>query len=167
LGIDTWIAFFKNISYVSSILKNDSIIWDRMVTIFALVRLQGGSVWLAMVLQLIVTGATIIFVSLVWRRGYSIPVRSSVLVLGTFLCSPYAFEYDLTLLLLPLAWFAVENFQENWLTGKGVLFGLLWYSPVLNKVTVAIAGVPIAPLVIAIFMLSMIRPSGQFSPKPG
>jgi hypothetical protein len=166
-GIDTWIAFFKNISYVSSILKNDSIIWDRMVTIFALVRLQGGSVWLAMVLQFIVTGATIILVSLVWRRGYSMPVRSSVLVLGTFLCSPYAFEYDLTLLLLPLAWFAVENFQENWLTAKGALFGLLWYSPVLNKLTVNIAGVPIEPLVIAIVMLSMIRPSGQFSLKPG
>jgi hypothetical protein len=166
MGTDTWIAFFKNISYAGSILKNESIIWDRMPTIFALVRLQGGSVGLAMVLQFIMAGGTIILLFLVWRRDYPMPVRGSVLVLGTFLCSPYAFEYDLTLLLLPLAWFAVENFQKNWLTAKGVLFVLLWYSPLLNKIVVDIAGVHIEPLVIVIFMLTIIKPAAQFGLKP-
>ena len=167
MGTDTWIAFFKNISYASSILQNDSAIWDRMPTIFALVRLQGGSVGLAMVLQIIIAVGAIILLILVWRRDYPLPVRGSVLVLGTFLCSPYAFEYDLTLLLLPLAWFAVENFQNNWLTAKGVLFVLLWYSPFLNKIAVYIAGVHIESLVIIAFMLTIIKPAAQFSLKPG
>lgn len=167
MGTDTWIAFFKNIGYVSSILKNESAIWDRMPTIFALVRLQSGSIGLAMVFQFIMAVGTIILLFLVWRRGYSLPVRGSVLVLGTFLCTPYAFEYDLTLLLLPLAWFAVENFQKNWLTAKGVLFVLLWCSPILNKITVKIAGVHIEPLVIVIFMLTILKPAAQFDLKPG
>ena len=59
IGIDTWIAYFKNISLASSILKNESAVWDRMPTIFALVRLQGGSLWLALVLQFIMMGVTI------------------------------------------------------------------------------------------------------------
>ena len=167
MGTDTWMAFFKNISYASSILKNDSAIWDRMPTIFALARLQGGSVGLAMILQIIVAVGTIILLIMVWRHDYPLPVRGSVLVLGTFLCSPYVFEYDLTLLMLPLAWFAVENFQENWLNTKGVLFFLLWYSPILNKLTVLIAGVHIESLVIVIFMLTIIKPAAQFGLKPG
>ena len=120
-----------------------------------------------MVLQIIIAVGTIILLILVWRRDYPLPVRGSVLVLGTFLCSPYAFEYDLTLLLLPLAWFAVENFQNNWLTAKGVLFVLLWYSPFLNKIAVYIAGVHIESLVIIAFMLTIIKPAAQFSLKPG
>ena len=167
MGTDTWIAFFKNISYASSILKNESAIWDRMPTIFALVRLQGGSVELAMVLQVIMAVGTIILLFLVWRRDYPLPVRGSVLVLGTFLCSPYAFEYDLTLLLLPLAWFAVENFQKNWLTAQGALFVLLWYSPLLNKIAVEIAGVHIEPFVIFIFIIAMLKPAAQLGLKPG
>jgi len=167
MGVDTWIAYFKNINYAISILKNESGIWDRMPTIFALIRLQGGSSVLAMVFQTIMAVAIIILLFLVWHCEYPLPVRGSVLVLGIFLCSPYAFEYDLTLLLLPLAWFAVENFQNNWLTGNGVLFAVLWYSPFLDKMMIRTVNVHIEPLIIVIFMFAIIKSAVQFGVKPG
>jgi hypothetical protein len=156
MGIDTWTAYFNNITYISSVLKNESAIWDRMPTIFSLIRLQGGSVGLAMALQLAMAVGTIILLFLVWRRDYPLPVRGSVLVLGIFLCSPYAFEYDLTLLVLPLAWFAWEKFHKNCTIGDILLFALVWLSPVLSLYPVQVARFNPEPLVIALFMLVII-----------
>jgi hypothetical protein len=160
MGMDTWVAYIENISYASSILKNEAHIWDRMPTIFALVRLQNGSVRLAMVLQLIVAMGTIVVILKTWSSDNSLPLRGSFLVLGTFLVSPYAFEYDLTLLLLPLTWLAVKIFQKGWLSTEGLLFILLWYSPILDKLSVHIAGLHIVPLIISIFMVIMMRSKG-------
>jgi hypothetical protein len=156
-GLDSWIAFYQNISYASLQLKTDANLWTRMPTIFATIRLQGGGVWLATVLQFILSGGAVVLISLIWRRNYSLAVRGSVLVLGTLLFSPHAFDYDLTLLLLPLAWFAWEYFQNDWRIPGSLMVFLVWFSPVLNVASMRIAGWHIEPLIIMIFLLTVVK----------
>jgi hypothetical protein len=156
-GLETWIAFYRNIHYAYSQLEANANFWPRMPTIFATVRLQGGDVWLATVLQCIISGGAVILVCLIWRRNYPLAVRGAVLVLGTLLCSPHAFEYDLTLLVLPLAWFAWENLQSNWRSLGGLLVFLVWLSPVINMETVRIAAWHIEPLIVLMFLLAVVK----------
>ena len=47
------------------------------------------------------------------RQGIPLARRASVLVLGILLFTPFAFEYDLALLALPLAWLAWEWYTES------------------------------------------------------
>ncbi len=152
-GIDTWLAFFKNLSFASLKLNQEATLWDRMPTVFAALRLLGGSARLALAAQLLVSGGTVALVAWVWRRALPLAVRGAVLVLGTVLINPYAFDYDLTLLVLPLAWFAWENFRKNGGIGDILIFALVWLSPVLNLYPLQVARFNPEPLLIAVFML--------------
>jgi hypothetical protein len=128
-GLETWLAFFNNLSRVSLQLRSEAILWDRMPTVFTAIRLLGGSARLALAVQFLVSGGTVALVAWIWRRNLSLPVRGAVLVLGTLLVNPHAFDYDLTLLVLPLAWFAWENFQKNGGIGDILIFALVWLRP--------------------------------------
>jgi hypothetical protein len=152
-GLDTWLAFLKNLSFASLKLRDEAILWDRMPTVFAAIRLLGGSARLALAVQLIVTGGTVALVAWVWRRGLPLAVRGAVLVLGTLLINPYAFDYDLTLLVLPLAWFVWEIFPKNGGIGDILIFALVYLSPVLTLYPVQAAKFNPEPLLIAVFML--------------
>jgi hypothetical protein len=161
LGPATWIAFFHNIGNASQQLTADATLWDRMPTVFAAVRQLGGGVWTATILQSIILVGVIALVSLVWSRDYPLAVRGSVLVLGTLLFTPHAFDYDLTLLVLPLAWFAGANLQKTRLTVDTWLFFLIWLSPMINREAVHLAGLQVQPIILTCFMIYLILQARQ------
>jgi hypothetical protein len=167
LGLTTWIAFWKNISQASLQLTADATLWDRMPTVFAAIRLQGGGVWTATIFQFIILLGVIALVSLVWSRDYPLAVRGSVLLVGTLLCTPHAFDYDLTLLLLPLAWFAGANWQKNRLTVATFVFFLMWLSPMINRAMVSWARLQIEPLMLALFLIYLVKQCARGQPRLG
>ena len=99
----------------------------------------------------------VVLIFLYWRRNYSLAVRGSILVLGTLLFSPHAFEYDSTLLLLPLTWFSWEYFQHDWRIPGSLIVFLVWFSPIINMETVRIAAWHIEPLVVLMFLLVVVK----------
>lgn len=155
-GLETWLAFGKNLQVVRAQLA-DADLWDRMPTIFGTVRLLGGGAGPALALQMLTALLAAAGVFWVWRRRASLPIRASVLVLGTLLVTPHAINYDLALLLLPIAWLAGAGLHNHWRPGDQLILLLAWLSPFINMISVAIARIHLAPLIIAVFLLFLLK----------
>jgi hypothetical protein len=109
-GVDTWTAFLDQMAYQRQLLETPRHDWFAgMPTVFSALRFAGSSVAAAYVGQALSAVASAVAVYLVWRRGASLELRSSVLVLGTFLASPYAWFYDMVALLFVAAWIARDR----------------------------------------------------------
>ena len=155
LGPDAWLAFWRDLPGARLELGEASL-WDRMPTVFAAVRLGGGGGPLALAVQLLTALAAAVGVYWVWRGPASLPLRAAVLVLGTLLLTPYAFNYDLTLLLLPLAWVAKEGLEPPWGRLKQLMLGLVWLLPFLNLISVELARIHLAPVILAAFLIYLL-----------
>jgi alpha-1,2-mannosyltransferase len=112
LGSSVWISFFKNLPTAAAVL-NKAYLWGKMPTVFAAARLGGASQKLAAALQAISTIGIILVISWIWFRRAPLPIRGSVLAVGIFLATPFAFDYDLTILALPFAWLGWDAYTHE------------------------------------------------------
>lgn len=164
-GLPTWLAFWHDLPEMRAHLA-DADLWGRFPTVFCGVRLLGGGPGLAMALQLLTGLGVVAGVYWVWRRRASLPLRASVLVVGTLLVTPYVLNYDLTLLLLPLAWMAWEGFHHHWGPGEKIMLGLVWLSPFLNLISVALARIHLAPLILAAWLIYLLTRAASAEGRP-
>lgn len=171
LGLNVWTAFFENLPLAAGVL-NRPYQWVKMPTVFAAARLAGAGPEPAAVLQAVSTAAVILVIALVWRGRAPLPVRASALAAGIFLATPFAFDYDLTILALAFAWLGWQahthdsKFQETlllltcsllaWAT-LGPSWILSWASPF-----------PFKPAVLAVLLsLAAYRAANPFQePSP-
>jgi hypothetical protein len=148
LGTGTWLAYWQDLSLMRTQLAEANL-WDRMPTVYGSLRLWGVAAGPALLLQLIASVAVLAGVFWVWRRRASLPLRASVLILGTLLATPHALNYDLTLILLPIAWVAGDSYNSQWGKGTGLILLLAWLSPFLDLIASVFGKLHLAPLILA------------------
>ncbi len=167
LGPDTWLAFCHDMLR-ARLEMGAAILWDRMPTVFAATRLLGGSERLAMTLQSLTSLGAAAGVYWTWRDGrYSLPVRGAVLALATLLVTPYAFNYDLTLLLLLLAFLAREALDNHWGQPIGFVLVLVWLIPFLDFISAQLARIHLVPLLLAALLIYLLtRPTAAGANRP-
>ncbi len=155
LGLDTWLAFWQDVPLMKSEMSVASL-WDRMPSVLGAVRLPGGSGWLALILQIGAALASVAALWWVWRGPASLPRRGSVLVLGTLLANPHIFNYDLTLLLLPIAWMAREGLGQQSERLNYLILGLAWLSPLLDLTSVQLGRIHLMPVLLAVWLIFLL-----------
>ena len=104
LGWETWHAFLLTAGGSHSMYESGRILFGGMVSPFGAVRLIGGGVPLAYAVQAGFSVAAIGVVTVVWRRGASLPVRNAVLASATLVAIPLALLYDLMLGTIAACW---------------------------------------------------------------
>lgn len=105
--------------------------WMKMPTVFAFFHLWGVPFALSMAFQVASALLAGLLVFRVWYRCEDADVRKAALVLGGLLVSPYLFSYDLTLLVLPLAWMVRSGLRRGWLPGEREGLIGLWVFPAI------------------------------------
>ncbi|MGQ0741471.1 MAG: glycosyltransferase family 87 protein [Alphaproteobacteria bacterium] len=162
-GPEVWSAFFASETLTRTIvLEQGSAGWHKIQSVFAGVRLLGGSIALAYAVQFAVALASIAATVWVWRSKTPYYVQCAVLCLAIPLVTPYLLDYDLVFLALPIAWLALEGRVSGFCPWeKSVLF-LLWLMPLVARGVADLLHVPIGPLVIGLafaFALARARTS--------
>jgi hypothetical protein len=104
----------------------------------------------AMALQL--TGALLAVAAIAWAffRYAASHSRTALLVIGTFLVSPYTLNYDLLLLMPAVALLFLRPPAGGYLPGEHVVYLATWLIPHLC-LDLADVGLPLTPLVILAF----------------
>ena len=103
-----------------------------------------------------------------WRRTPALPLRGAILVIATLLASPYLFDYDLTLLALPLAWLGMEGIRSGWLPLERELLVIAWCMPLFYTPIALTINLPLAPLILlTLFALALrrVRVTAQGAPS--
>jgi hypothetical protein len=133
LGLEPWLAFLHGLGEARALLDAGRVPWDRMATVYASARLAGLGITAAYSLQIAVALAALGILAQVWRRQAPLPVAGSVLVLSIPLTTPYAYDYDLVMLMLPFAWLVQEARVTGFRRGEVVLLVAAWLFPVASR----------------------------------
>jgi hypothetical protein len=158
LNVDTAYAFLGSLQQARLMLENGALPLDKMPTWFAFARLLGVGTGFAYALHLSVAGFVIVAVAIIWRRGMPYYLRASALFTGTFLISPYLFDYDMVWLAFPMAWIGVAAVRSGWLRWEREIIAATWLAPLLVPVVANTASLQLGPLITtALFVLILRR----------
>ncbi len=158
LGADTWTAFSHTAPYNHLLMEQGFGFWRRMPTPFALVRLLGGAVGLAYAVQVMSAVLAIVATMIAWRSGAAFAVKSGTLLLGTFLVTPYAWDYDLVVLTFAVALLAKEAAKTGFLPWEKITLAAIVIAPILLTSVATAIRIQIGPFILwAAFLFAMRR----------
>jgi arabinofuranan 3-O-arabinosyltransferase len=166
-GMESWHAFLQSLPVAShSALTEGRADWAKMQSVFAVVRLLGGSTTLAWSLHLTLAGVIAIVLCAMWRSKISFDMKAAALATGALLVTPYLFLYDLVVLAVPMAFII----RAGWSTGylRGEMLGLGFASLLVLIFPLLTAPVGLAAILVVALLIvrrvSVQARSSAFSP---
>jgi hypothetical protein len=157
LGAAAWQGFFAVSSLARATLEQGLVGAAKMQSSFAAVRLLGGGVPLAYGVQIAVAIlAAVTLIVFEWKRPRA-EASGPALAIACLLASPFLLDYDLTILAIPLAWLAREGVRTGFLPWEKLILLIGFCLPLISRLFALGLGVPIAPIVIAAVLATVIR----------
>jgi hypothetical protein len=166
-GDQTWIAFLHNAPINAKLMERDGGLWYRMPTIFGMVRLLGGSIAAAYTAQVISAVAALALTAHFWLGGAPLLRKGAVLLLATFLTTPYAWDYDLVSLTFVVFWLAQEGLRDGFLPWEKNLLALTLAVPMILSPLGGAIHFQIGPLVFWSMLIFAIRGHEVRTPQAG
>jgi alpha-1,2-mannosyltransferase len=143
-GFEIWQAFISNMDFTRSVvLEAGSTGFHKIQSVFAAVRLWGGSVALAYWVQGIVTVAVGVAVAALWRSGADSRLKAAGLLTACLLATPYCLDYDLMLLAPAIAFFVSFGLERGFRPFEASFLVLAFATPLVTR---AIAQTVLLPL---------------------
>lgn len=156
-GITPWSEFLHWLPLTSQALfAQDSPIhteWSKFQSVFALVRLLGGSATLAWALQVTLTVLVALMLWLMWRSDrISYELKAAAAVAGVLLATPYVYLYDLAILAVAVGFLLRAALRTGFVAGEAgglALGGALMMVMPFFGIPVGLMAVAIAAVLIA------------------
>lgn len=153
-GADVWPAFLAGASFTRGvILEQGATGFEKIQTFFSQIRLLGGPVALAYMVQGLAFLFSAAMVWRAWRKPLSLGARGAILCLATLIATPYALDYDLMLLAPALALTAAEGKAHGFRPYELSLLTLLWLIPFAARTLAAASHVLVAPFAILALLM--------------
>jgi hypothetical protein len=106
-GAELWSSYFHNTTLLREvILENPTGVWHRFVSVFIAARQLGADVPSSYVAQAAIALTAAVIVIPGWYRDLPPPAKNILLVLGTFLATPYVQDYDMVIGVFVVVWLA-------------------------------------------------------------
>jgi arabinofuranan 3-O-arabinosyltransferase len=156
-GTEVWREYAQFAAHLRyTILEDGSGVWHRMVSVFVFARRLGADVSTAYAVQAAMGLIAAGLVAFAWLRNAPMPLKSAVLILGTFLVTPYLQDYDLVLGAFVVVWLMrpemLAHYSER---AAQIACGLVLTLPLLASVLGNTTGLAFGPLfVLPAFILS-------------
>lgn len=157
-GVDIWSAFLASTQFTREVvLESGALSWDKLVSVFAALRLMGASVavaYMAQGLLALCVAATLVWL---WRQPVAMALKSAGLVTAALLATPYALDYDLVVLGLGIAWMASHGQTHGFLAGEKSALVLVWVTPLVCRIAATGLHLPLGLLVMVMFLGLIVR----------
>ncbi|RAI42606.1 glycosyltransferase family 87 protein [Rhodoplanes roseus] len=126
LGGAAWVAFVQAMpaareTFLTLGLGN----WTKLQSVFGLVRSLGGSELVAWTVQGGVGAAVAAGLWVLWRSPAPHPLKAAGLAAGALLVTPYAYIYDMTLLVIPVAVLLRGDLERGFRPGEAAGLALV------------------------------------------
>jgi hypothetical protein len=159
-GAAPWAGFLAQSQAQLALMTSGRIPIHRLITPFALLYAAGMPATLALALHGVAALAAIAAAIHVWRRDENLLPRALSLMLAAVLVTPYAYDYDLAILVVPAAGaaaapptpFALDDAAMRWLV-------VLALAPVMTLVLAAGSKIPFGTIaIVAALAIVALRP---------
>jgi hypothetical protein len=152
-GAETWGGWVEASRAASAALEQGAVPYGKMVSVFAGMRLLGGGVTLAWIVQLAVSAAVVVLTAWkAWQEKWHQGIAALALA-GAPLVTPFVLDYDLTVLAFPLLWLA----SRARTTPTMLIIGAAFAVGAFARPLALTAGVPIAPPILALLFWAVWR----------
>ena len=164
-GVETWRAFFANTAFTRhTVLENGGAGFWKIQSVFAAVRMWGGSIGLAYAAQAVAGIGAAVAVFLLWRSKADPRLKACGLIAGAFLCTPYGFDYDF-MALAPAGAFLVSYGLERGLkTSELCALALAFAAPILARPAGEWLMLPLGMIAVSLLFVVVMRRG--LSPAP-
>ncbi len=154
-GPDVWRAFIASTEFTRTVvLEAGDTGWHKIQSVFSWVRMWGGGVTLAYIVQGVVTLAVAAALVRLWRSTAAFPRKAAALLIGTVLATPYSLDYDLMLLAPAIALLAADGFARGFYAWEKSALAALWIVPLIARSIAEATLIPLAvPAMLAAFVL--------------
>ena len=156
-GLDTWKAFLAAAPLATKALEDNLVGAEKMQSLYAAVRLLGGSSHLAYAFQLALALCVVLALVLLLRRKIPADAHGPAMAAATLLASPFLLDYDLTLLAIPLAWIFARALRTGFLPYEKFILLVAFALPAFSRVLAGAVHIPLAPLVIGLVFWCVAR----------
>jgi alpha-1,2-mannosyltransferase len=170
-GGGTWQAFFGSFALTRHyVLEEGGTGWQKIQSMFAAVRMLGGSIGLAYAAQGVFAALAAAATVWIWRKPVDMALKGAALATATLMATPYVLDYDLVVLALPIAWLAAQGLRAGFLPWEKVTLLAAWLLPLFARMIGQGLHVPVAPLLLAALLAVILRraavtPENRFSPE--
>jgi hypothetical protein len=151
-GNAPWLAMAQTLKTANQLVLTDGGAgWNKLQSLFGLVRALGGSETLAWIVQ---GGFALVFTATLtwlWRRDVAFDLKAAALALGAVLVTPYVFAYDLVVLAVPVAFLLRHALAHGFMRREGPILavvGALLMSYIIATTQVGLAASLLVALLI-------------------
>lgn len=157
LGLDAWHDYLAALGG-SGAVYNGQVTLGAYITPYGAVRVLGGSAVQGWVVHAVVSIVAAGAVAWIWHRRADVGVRSAALVSGMLLSAPVALMYDLTLLMIAMAWLVRVGRNTGFLAWEKLTLVFCFLVPLASLFVGQFLHVPLGPLApAAILVLCLVR----------
>jgi alpha-1,2-mannosyltransferase len=145
-GVQPWLAFVHNLPVAPRVLEEGSVPWAQVPSLFVALRWLGVPQPLAYAGQAIMAALAVALAVIVWRGKAAHDLKAAMAVAATLMVTPYFFDYDLTLMAVPLAILARRGLEHGLQTGVKAAMGLAFLMPLVGLAVGIAFSVQLMPL---------------------
>jgi alpha-1,2-mannosyltransferase len=156
-GAATWQAFFDQSATARAALEQGLVGDAKMQSLFAAIRLWGGSLSLAYGLHVLLGIAVCAALISLQRRAFRSAAEGPAMVAAGLLLSPFLLDYDLTILAIPLAWLFCAGARDGFLPYEKAALAAAFVLPLVSRSLATAAGIPLAPFVLVFVFALVLR----------
>ncbi len=151
-GSATWHGFLAAFAGSDATYATGRINFALMLTPFGGVRLIGGGVRLAYLVQAAASLLAAGLVAFVWGKRLSLPVRAATLITATLLGVPLSLFYDLMLAAIAMLWLIRAARETGYLPWEKLAFGAVVLVALLVRSLGDTLLLPLGPLSVALLL---------------
>ncbi len=156
-GPEIWRGFAASSETARKLLlEQGDVGFEKLQSVFAVIRLWGGGVAAAYLVQGAASLMAICSVAWIWRTCSDHNLRAAHQMAATLLASPHVLDYDLALLAPAIAFLAAAHSKRPFRNYEVSLLAAVWIAPLLAR---DIAGVTAIPLglaaVLSLYVLTL------------
>jgi len=168
-GWEIWNLYLTNNINTSFILlqKGSGLLLFMMPTVFVSGRILGFENHINSILQ--ITVALGVCIGLMWgiRKIRDLGLSLVLASMGTFLVTPFAFNYDMTILSFAIIFYVIQSWDHDLKILDRISLLTIWFLP-LATVPLSGLGLPITPFILGTFfflLVSRLKQPKSLSPQ--
>lgn len=156
-GASTWDAFRESLAFTRSVvLEQGGAGFFKIQSVFAAIRLWGGSVTLAYAAQAVIFIGVAIALVWQWRGKSRFELKAAALIAGSMLATPYLLDYDLMIAAPAIAFLVAHGLAHGFVAYEKSALVFVGIAPLLTRLIAEYTAVPLGLIAtILLFVIAM------------
>jgi hypothetical protein len=165
-GAETWDAFRESLTFTRTVvLEEGGTGFYKIQSPFSAARLWGAPVAVAYVIQVVITLTVAALLIWLWQSKVALEVKSSALITGALLSTPYLLDYDLVAMGPAMAFLVAHGLKRGFISYEKSTLAFCWIAPLITRFIAEHANVHLGLIaLIMLFTLAIRRVMASIGP---